>query len=230
MKVTSKIAKIFFASVFIIALALFLIWEINREQNKKILAEANAIYFDECMEASYPVLTNVALALYYQAGIYENNAKEAKRYCYNYDTFVEKFTELNNQYLNHTDIGTFIFIWNEQYEQLWVSWTSTYLVAGSELREQESKAIVKIEGSRQRLRKLEDLNSRSDITPDSIITECLEIKVAVSEAKRDIEKYRLPYQNADAWRKEVKPQKSKVLYEKYEARKNWPFTFLNKTK
>lgn len=218
MKRISKTTKIGTGVVMIVAISLFLMWAINRHNNEEMLNEGIAEMFDESMEASYPLLINSANAFYYRASKYEYNAQEAIRYAKNLDEFQEVFTQLNRQSSNSLESQQEGY-WSMQYEWFIPSIPYGRLCYGSELRDKESRAFRKIEYARQSLR------NWSNYEPDSLIHVCQDVKVALSEAMRDLEKYRRPYQDINAWRN-IGPENSTALYERYNAQKNWPFTFL----
>ena len=196
------------------------IWSINNYQNEKWYKEEYAKIFDESMEASYPLLANSANALYMKASVFERNAIEANRYARNTDEFKEIFTQLNRQFSNTND-GQQLSYWLMQYDWFIPSLPCGRIFNGSELRIKESRAVMRIEYSRQSLKKWEDFE------PDSLIRECQDIKVILNEAIRDLDKYRSFNQDVNAWRN-IGPEDCLNLYDKYKSRKNWPFTFLNK--
>lgn len=220
MKVIPQKTKIYIIIVVVVTITLFTMWVINRHNNEKMYQEGIAEMFDESMESSYPLLINSAMAFYTRASLFEYNAKEANMYARDIEEFQEIFAQLNRPYSNSPD-GQQVNYWIMQYEWFIPSIPYGRLSSGSDLRDKESRAFRKIEYARQ------SLNNWSEYEPDSLIHICQDVKVALSEAMRDIEKYRKPYQDINAWRN-IGHEKSITLHQKYYSRKNWPFTFLNK--
>lgn len=219
MKAISKSTKIILALVLTVAVALFTMWAVNKHQNEKMYEEGIAKLFDESMEASYPLLKNTCQMFYMRAILYEKNAKIALSCTFSDEEFKEAFIYLNRLDFQSSDYEIIL-----KGEVLYYNYLSSVpydrLFAGSELREKESNAFRKIEIARQ------SLNNCVDIAPDSIIRMCNNVKEMVYSAFRDVERYSKPYQDINAWR-DIKPDDMIELQRKHEARKNWPFTFLN---
>ena len=218
-----KIKRPYIIGIFVVLVViaiLFVLWGINNYQNEKWYKEEYAKIFDESMEAFYPLIVNSANSLYLKASVFEHNAMEANRYARNKDDFDEIFTQLNRQFSN-TQEGQQMGYWLLQYDWFIPSLPCGRIFNGSELRDKESRAVRKIEYSRR------TLNKWDDFEPDSLIKECQDIKVILNEAVRDLDRYRTLNKEINAWRN-IGPENSMELYNKYKSRKNWPFTFLNK--
>lgn len=198
-----------------IVVLLLALWAVNNYQNEKKINEEYAEIFDRSMAASYLLLINYADILYEKATIFENNARRANSITNTKNEFQEIYTNLNRRYFESQTIHRYEY-WDRQYNLFISSIPYGRLCNGSELREQESKAFYKIENSRQILSRWYEL------TPNEFIQMCQEIKVKLNEAKRDLEKYRNFNKGINEW-KNIGPEDSYELHQKYNARKNWPF-------
>ena len=194
------------------------LWVINKYRNEKFLDEGEAILFDECMYASYPLIANYSNVLYEQASIFEYNAQQASAMSRDLDEFQENLINLNRPYINSR---RYWFAVSMEYRMFITSVPYSYLCINPKLRKKESAAFGKTIYSENTLKKWDEME------PDSLIHACQEIKVCLSEALRDLDRYRKPNQEITAWR-EISPNQGRDLYKKYNERKNWPFSFLNK--
>lgn len=202
--------------IVLIGIVLFSLWKINNYQNEKMFEEGMAEIFDESLIASYPLIIKHASILQNRVKQFEVNAKEASMRSSNINEFQEMFVFLNRKYNNSNND-----YWEREYTLFNVSIPGNRVHNGTKLRKKASQAIDRIEWSNYALRKWEELD------PDSFINLCHKIQVELSIAIRDLDDYRKPYQDINAWRN-IGPENSYELHQKYYSRKNWPFTFLNK--
>lgn len=217
-----KIPKsyMFFTIILIVIIVTsFSLWGINKYQNEKWYEEEYAKIFDESMTASYPLLMNVANAFAVQATFLRENAIYAQRHSHNKEEFAEIFTQINRQ-RNNTQEDDWRSYWTTQYSHFRTSIPYGRLSNGSKLRETESRAFSKIEYTQH------VFFNWYEYDPDSLIVAYQNIKILLNEAIRDLDKYRHSNQDVNAWRN-IGPEDSYILYEKYTSRKNWPFLFLN---
>ena len=213
-----KSYKIIVLAILALGVVLYSLWGINKYINEKMFEKGYAEIFDECMSASYPLLVNSANAFYVRANVFEQNAMEAMRYSRDKEEFDEIFTQLNSQF-NNTRGGQQVSYWTMQYDFFITSVAFQYICYGSKLRDTESRAFRKIEYSRQTLKNWENFE------PDSLIKECQDIKVVLSEAVRDLDNYRTTIHDVNSWRY-IGNEKYFILHKKYKSRENWPFSIL----
>lgn len=219
MKISGKRKAIGIGSILtIVIVALFAMWAINKYQNDKLLNDGEAQLFDKCMEASYPLLSNYSNVLYEKASMFEQNAQQASAYSRDMDEFQEILVNLNRPYINSRKDW---FAIEMEYRMFITSVPYGYLCIYPKYRKNEACAFGKILYAENKLKRWDEME------PDSLIRACKEIKVDLSEAIRDLDKYRKPYQEITAWR-EISPNDVADFYKEYNERKNWPFTFLNK--
>lgn len=211
--------KIIIITLTVATTSLLVMWGVNKYKNEKMYEEGIAQLFDESMTASYPLLITSANTLFMQASLFENIAYEAQKYSANQGEFQDVFTQINNQFINTPD-GRQLYVNLMQYESFIPSVAYGQLSVGSKLRDKESRAFRKIEYARQSLRNWETFK------PDSLIAMTRDVRTSLSEAMRDIDRYRNPYQDADAWRN-INANKSCRLHEQYNANRNWPFSLIN---
>ena len=217
MRALSRLEKAAMIIIIIVASVCFLMWSINNHCNEKIFEEKYAEIFDESLQASYPLLVQASTAFYEKSKQFEFNAIEASRYSRNTDEFQEYFVQLNRKCQNSQRD-----YWEKEYSLFIVSLPGGRLFRGSDLRKKQSIAFRKIEWSRLML------NHWDKMDPDSLIKICHKVQVALSEAIQDIDDYRTPHQDINAWRN-IGPEELYEINQEYKQRKNWPFTFLNKS-
>lgn len=202
----------------IICLALLLLWVTNNNKNEKQLNEDLSVRFDETMSQTFPFLENVARALYYKVDILEQNATFAHDYYPN--DYIEAFRQLNIQSSN-TEQGAFRDYWLRQYSLFLASAAYGHLEGAGELRKNECRAFMKL------LYAYQNPRGALDMDYDSLLYECKDVKVAIQESLRDLEKYRSNSTDVNSWRY-VDPLKYQNIFDRYYKNRNWPFNFHNK--
>lgn len=210
--------KIIIATIIALpVILLFSMWFVNKLQNEKHYAEDLAVRFDDAMKASYRMLAVTNSALYRKVEFLEQNATEAFKY---YPSeYIKAF-----QYLNEEGVFTNDRLYIRDYMfslPCYAGWT---LRNGSgKLREKESRAVRQIEYARQ------TLNNPYDMEYVELV-ECLhDVKKALSESSIELAKYQIECGDFYEWRN-FDDLKYRKIFQRYESRKNWPFTFLNRKK
>ena len=199
-------------------IVLFSMWFVNKLQNEKQYAEDLAVQYDETMKVTYRMLTVTTSALYRKAEILEQNATKAyKNYPFDY---LEAFKYLNEQSFK-TNNGACIIQDIEYYYWSRVSLAVGILQCGGNLRKKESQAVLKIEFAYQDLYNPYDMNYAE-------LIDCLHnVKKSLSESLAELAKYQANSVGFDDWRF-IDDWKYRDIFQRYESRKNWPFTFLNR--
>ena len=212
--------KIIAGVIILPIVVLFAMWFVNKQQNERQYAEDLAVRFDETMKASYPMLTITTTALHRRADIWEQNATEAyKNYSREYK---EAFQYLNSQSFN-TYQGAYIMRDIEVYRFFLSSVAFNYLYHGGDLREKESQAFGKI------LYAYQNPKDPLEMEYEELIESLHKVKDALSESTAELAKYKTGCGEYDDWR-HVNPTKYQHIHERYNSKKNWPFTFLNSKK
>lgn len=212
--------KIIAGVIILPIVVLFAMWFVNKQQNERQYAEDLAVRFDETMKASYPMLTITTTALHRRADIWEQNATEAyKNYSREYK---EAFQYLNSQSFN-TYQGAYIMRDIEVYRFFLSSVAFNYLYHGGDLREKESQAFNKI------LYAYQNPTDPLEMEYEELIESLHKVKDALSESTAELAKYKTGCGEYDDWR-HVNPTKYQHIHERYNSKKNWPFTFLNSKK
>jgi len=199
---------------------LFAMWFVNKQQNERQYAEDLAVRFDETMKASYPMLAITTTALYRRADIWEQNATEAYK---NYPReYKEALQYLNSQTFN-TYQGAYIIRDIKVYSFFLSSVGFNYLLYGGDLRKKESQAFGKI------LYAYQNPKDPLEMEYEELIESLHKVKDALSESIAELAKYKASCGEYDDWRN-VNPMKYQHIHERYNSKKNWPFTFLNSKK
>ena len=199
---------------------LFAMWFVNKQQNERQYAEDLAVRFDETMKASYPMLAITTTALYRRADIWEQNATEAYK---NYPReYKEALQYLNGQTFN-TYQGAYIIRDIKVYSFFLSSVGFNYLLYGGDLRKKESQAFGKI------LYAYQNPKDPLEMEYEELIESLHKVKDALSESTAELAKYKTGCGEYDDWR-HVNPTKYQHIHERYNSKKNWPFTFLNSKK
>jgi hypothetical protein len=199
---------------------LFAMWFVNKQQNERQYAEDLAVRFDETMKASYPMLAITTTALYRRADIWEQNATEAYK---NYPReYKEALQYLNGQTFN-TYQGAYIIRDIKVYSFFLSSVGFNYLLYGGDLRKKESQAFGKI------LYAYQNPKDPLEMEYEELIESLHKVKDALSESIAELVKYKASCGEYDDWRN-VNPMKYQHIHERYNSKKNWPFTFLNSKK
>lgn len=218
MKSIFNLRNVLLAILSLIVIVIFSMWLVNKYNNEKMYEEGIAQIFDESMEASYPLLAQAANVYYDRYKQLEMNAKQANEMSRNIKEFQEEFVRLNRK---SSILQSKKF--DDDYSLFITSLAGGRLYNGSKLRKKASQAFLKIEWSRNALKNWDEME------PDSIVKICHKVQVALSTAILDLDEYRKPSQDINAWRY-IGPEDSYELHQKYYARKNWPFTIFKSKK
>ncbi len=192
---------------------IFLLWFVNKRNNEKQLNLDLAVRFDRTMEACYPFLSKIAESSYYKTDFIEKNAI----YAYNnypYD-FVASFKQLNLKSWD-SDGGKNVSYWLSKYSFFTACASYGHIEGHGNLREKEYEAFQKL------IYASSCPNNIYEIDYDSLIYQCKLNKLRISEAMKDIDKYRNTKYDVDSWRW-VDPLQYSYIYDRYYKNINWPF-------
>lgn len=208
------------------AVLLFAIWSINNYINENIFNEDKAALYDESINASYRFLSNIQDCLLvlidaYEEAIYKANDKNP------YD-LKENFEDCYFNILSN----------NTKVSQAWrtiefngafrMSAVSGYLEDGGKLREKESIAYRKYLSIWYELTSFHksvfnDFDKYEDIRDRLALLKA----ILIESLPNMINKNTPVSDDYYAWQK-IDPINKLYIWQRYNERKNWPFTFLNK--
>ena len=202
-----------------IVLVLLSIWTINNHINDKVFNEDKAALFDECMSASYIHILEIQESLLITIDVYEDVAYKTEmehpiNFKSAFNSAYYKEMENNPRAMNADMVlsinGAFMG-----------SAVANYLNYGGTLREEESEAFRRFISAWCEI-------EHPDLDSYESFVERLEVlKGVLNEVMPTMKKSIKSYSNdKNSWR-EIDPMDKRYIWERYNARKNWPFNFSN---
>lgn len=217
----SKKSKQIIAVVSVMLILLIGVWAINNYINEKRLNEDKAELFDESLYASYAYLIDTNNSLFTLLNIYEEVALTAKE-----DTqqdFQESVKKFFFAALDNNPLYLKAYMKVDDNSLFLSTAVSNYLSDGGKLREKESDAYKHFAAvwaelsSEIRFEDYESLMNRINLFRGVLAESLPNMKTQLQSYSND----------KDAWCR-IKPMDKLYIWQRYNERKNWPFTFLNK--
>ena len=202
-----------------IILVLLSVWAINNYINDKNLNEDKAVLFDECMSASYLHISEIEESLLiiidYRKEVAQKVNMERPL------NFKQEFILAYNDGLEDNPLARDVDLFLYTNQGFTMSGVACFLSDGGTLREEESMAFNQFVSIWYEI-------DRPDLDSYEIYTERLDVlKNALNEAMQVMRKSIKSYSNdKNAWRK-IDPLDKQYIWERHNARKNWPFNFSN---
>lgn len=194
-------------------------WAINNYINDKILNEDKATLFDECMSASYLHISEIAEWLLINIDFRKEVAQKVNMehpLIFKNDFIIAYNDELeNNPLARDADLKLYT---NQSFMS---SAVACYLCDGGRLREEESMAFnqfisVWCEIQHPELDSYESYMERLDVLK-KVLNEAMPLmRKSIKSYSNDVNAYRA-----------IDPLDKQYIWERHNARKNWPFNFSN---